>query len=73
MKPLGWVGVVLIVAGILALIFGGISYTHKKQIVKVGPIQATHKEKKTIPLPPVLGIACIVVGGGIVVAGGRKR
>lgn len=63
----------MIVAGILVLIFGGISYTHKKQIMKVGPIQATHKEKKTIPLPPVLGIACIVVGGGIAVAGGRKR
>lgn len=73
MKPLGWVGVVLIVIGIVALVFGGITYTHKHQIMKVGPIQATHKEKKTIPLPPVLGIACIVVGGGIVVAGGRKR
>jgi hypothetical protein len=73
MKPLGWVGVGLVIVGILALVFGGITYTHKNQIVKMGPIQATHKEKKTIPLPPVLGIACIVVGGGIVVAGGRKR
>lgn len=73
MKPLGWVGVVLIVAGVLTLIFGGITYTHKKQIMKVGPIQATHKEKKTVPLPPILGVVCIVVGGGIVVSGARKR
>ena len=73
MNPLGWIGVVLIVAGILALVFGGITYSHKEQIMEMGPVQATHTEKKTIPLPPVLGIACIVVGGGIVVAGGRKR
>ena len=55
------------------LAYGGISYSHKKQIMKVGPIQATHTEKQTIPLPPVLGIVCIVVGGGIVIAGARKR
>lgn len=73
MKPLGWVGVVLVVAGILALVFGGISYSHRKQIMKVGPIEATHTEKKTIPIPPIAGVACILVGGGIVVAGVRKR
>jgi uncharacterized membrane protein YidH (DUF202 family) len=72
MKPLGWVGVALIAVGIVTLAIGGISYSHKKKIMKLGPIQATHTEKKRIPLPPILGIACIVVGGGIVIAGSRK-
>jgi len=72
MKPLGWVGVVLIVAGVFMLAFGGISYSHKKQIMKMGPIQATHTEKETIPLPPILGLVCILAGGGIVVVGMRK-
>lgn len=73
MKPLGWVGVVLVVAGILALVFGGIHYSQTKQIMKVGSIEATHTEQKTIPIPPIAGIACILVGGGIVIAGVRKR
>jgi uncharacterized membrane protein YidH (DUF202 family) len=72
MKASGWIGVVLIVIGIVALAWGGITYTHKKKIINMGPIQASHKEKKTIPLPPILGIVCIVAGGGLVVAGNRK-
>jgi drug/metabolite transporter (DMT)-like permease len=72
MKASGWIGVVLIVVGIIALAWGGITYTHKKKIINMGPIQASHKEKKTIPLPPVLGIVCIIAGGGLVIAGNRK-
>lgn len=72
MKPLGWIGVVLIVAGVITLAVGGITYSHKNQIMKVGPIQATHTEKETIPLPPILGIVCIVAGGGLVIVGRRK-
>lgn len=72
MKASGWIGVVLIVIGIIALAWGGITYTHKKKVIDMGPIQASHKEKKTIPLPPILGIVCIVAGGGMVIAGNRK-
>jgi uncharacterized membrane protein YidH (DUF202 family) len=64
--------VVLIVVGLIALAYGGISYTREKKVIDIGPIQATTKTQETIPLPPALGIAAIVGGIVILVASKRK-
>lgn len=72
MKPAGIVGIILIIAGAFVLIYGSITYTSHKKIIDMGPLQASTKTHKTIPLPPVLGI--VLIGGGIVlVVVGRKR
>jgi uncharacterized membrane protein YidH (DUF202 family) len=63
--------IVLIVLGVLALAYGGFSYTHEKKVVDLGPIQATRKETNTVPLPPILGVAAIIGGGVLLVAGKR--
>jgi hypothetical protein len=55
-------GVVLILLGAAALVYQGVTYTTKKKVIDLGPIQATTKETETIPIPPVLG--WIAVGGG---------
>jgi hypothetical protein len=60
-------GVVLIVIGILALTYQGLTYTTQKKVIDIGPIQATKEEHHTIPLPPVLG-AIALVGGIAVIA-----
>ncbi len=65
------VGLVLVILGIVALAYQGITYTTHKQVFKAGPIEATKTEHKTIPLPPVLG-GIALVGGVIVLAAGRK-
>ncbi len=65
------VGVVLIVLGVLALAYGGFTYTHQKKVVDLGPIQASKKETSTVPLPPILGVVAII-GGGILVVTGKK-
>ena len=65
--------IVLIVLGVLALAYGGISYTKEKKVLEIGPIEATTREHKTIPLPPVLGAAAIVGGIAILVVSSRKR
>ena len=65
------IGIVLIVLGIVALIFGGISYTKKENVFDVGPIHATAEHKKTIPLPPLLG-AVSLIGGVILLVAGKK-
>jgi uncharacterized membrane protein YidH (DUF202 family) len=65
--------IVLIVVGVIALAYGGISYTREKKVIDLGPIQATTKEHETIPLPPVLGIAAIAGGVILLVMSGRKR
>jgi len=65
-------GIVLIAVGIVALIYGGITYSTHKKIIDVGPIQAEKKETHNIPLPPVLGVLAIVGGGALLVMGGRR-
>ena len=65
-------GVLLIVAGIVALVYGGFSYTTTKKAVDMGPLQISHKENHSVPLPPVLGIVAIV-GGGALLYFGRKK
>ena len=66
-------GIVLIVVGVIALAYGGISYTREKKVLDIGPLEATTKERKTIPLPPVVGIAAIAGGVAILMVSGRKR
>ena len=63
----------LIVFGVIALAYGGISYTREKKVLDIGPVQATAKTRETIPLPPVLGIAAIAGGVALLVVGARKR
>ena len=72
MKPAGIVGIILIIAGAFILIYGSITYTTHKKVIDVGPLQASTKEHKTIPLPPIVGI--VLIGGGVVlVIAGRKK
>jgi len=66
------VGIILIVLGVVALIFQGITYTTQKNVINVGPIHATAEEKKTIPLPPVLGGIALVGGIVLLVTAGKK-
>jgi uncharacterized membrane protein YidH (DUF202 family) len=64
-------GIVLIVFGVLALAYGGFTYTHEKKVVDLGPIQASRKETNTVPLPPILGVAAII-GGGVLLFTGKR-
>ena len=65
--------IVLIVIGVIALAYGGISYTREKKVIDIGPIEATAKTRETIPLPPLLGVAAIAGGVVMLLAAGRKR
>jgi uncharacterized membrane protein HdeD (DUF308 family) len=56
------IGVILIILGLVALAYQGISYTTREKIVDLGPIEASKETKRTIPLPPVVGIVSIVGG-----------
>jgi uncharacterized membrane protein YphA (DoxX/SURF4 family) len=65
--------VVLIVAGILALAYGGFSYNKESVGAKLGPLELKVTEKKTVNVPVWAGIGAIVVGGVLLVLGGRKN
>jgi len=72
MKPMAIVGLVLIVAGIVALIYRDIPYTTRETVVDIGPIQATAERDRTLRVPTALGALAIVGGVALVVVGGRK-
>lgn len=69
MKPFG---VVLVMLGILALLYGGISYSRQKTVLDVGPFKATATEQKNIPISPVVGAIALMVGI-VVLAMPKKR
>lgn len=73
MRPAALAGVILIVAGALMLAYQGFTYTTRKKVVDIGPIQATAKTRKTVDLPPILGATALVGGVVLLVLGVRKR
>jgi uncharacterized membrane protein HdeD (DUF308 family) len=66
------VGVVLIVLGVLALAYQGITYTTREKVIDLGPLQASVEKKKSIPLPPIVGALALVGGVVMVIIGSRK-
>ena len=64
--------ILLIVFGVVALAYGGISYTHREKVLDIGPIHATAEKHETIPLPPVLGGLAIAGGIALLVMGGKR-
>ena len=72
MKPATLVAIVLIVLGVLALAYQGITYTTREKIVDLGPLKASVDKQKTIPLPPILG-AVALAAGVVLLAVANKR
>ena len=72
MKPLTMLGAVLILLGVVALAYQGITYTSRETVVDFGPLHATAERQKTLPVPPLVGIASIAVGVVLLVTGVRK-
>ena len=66
------IAILLIAAGLLALVYGGFSYTKDTTAVKLGPIELSVKEKEIVNVPVWAGVGAIVIGGLLLVFGGRK-
>lgn len=69
MRPMGFV---LMVLGILALVYGGITYNRERTVIDLGPIKATATEQRNIPFSPIVG-AVAIVGGLVMLMGARRR
>jgi hypothetical protein len=67
------IGIVLIVLGLAALVFGGITYTDREKVVDLGPLEATTETEETIPLSPIVGVSAIAAGVALVAIGARSR
>lgn len=65
-------GIALLVAGVLGLVYGSFSFTSETHEAKIGPVELSVKEKETVNIPVWAGVAAIVAGGGLLVAGSRR-
>ena len=66
------IGIVLVIAGVLALVYGGFDYTRNRNVLQVGSLEVTATEHKTFPIPAAVG-AIVLVGGLLLVVGGTRR
>lgn len=73
MKVVTIIGILLTAIGVISLIYQGVSFTTREKVVQFGPVQAYREKKKTIPLPPIIGVLAIVGGILLIVAGVRKK
>jgi len=65
-------GIILIILGVLALAYQGITYTTREKVVDLGPLKITADKEKSIPLPPILGAVALAGGIVLVFLGVRK-
>ena len=63
---------VLIAAGVLGLVYGSFSYTKDTHDAQLGPLELSVKDKETVNIPVWAGVGAIVIGGGLLLVGGRK-
>jgi drug/metabolite transporter (DMT)-like permease len=73
MKAITWIGILLVVAGVLALAYQGINYTRQEKMLDIGPIHATAEKHERIPLPPIIGGLALVGGIVLLLTGARKK
>jgi len=73
MKPINWLGVLLIVAGALVLAYQSFNYTRQKKVIDVGSVHITREDHERIPLPPILGGLALVGGVVLLVIGAKDR
>ncbi len=68
MDALKILALVLVAGGVLALVYGGFSYENDTQAAKIGPVELTVKETRTVNIPVWAGVVALVIGGGLMVA-----
>jgi hypothetical protein len=72
MKTNTLIGIILIVIGIIAFAYQGITYTTREKVVDIGPIHMTAEKTKTLPLSPIVG-GLALVGGIVMLVMGNKK
>ena len=72
MRPIAILGIILIIFGVFVFASEGITYTKTEKILDLGPIEATAKHRKTIPISPVAGGIAVAAGVVLVIAGAKR-
>jgi hypothetical protein len=73
MKSITLLGILLVVLGVLALAYQGVSYTRQEKVLDIGPIHATKETQEHIPLPPIVGGLALAAGAVLLVIGAKQK
>ena len=73
MRPLFIFGATLIAIGIAGLVIDNITFTEKRVVIDAGPLKVTADQQRTIPIPSIVGVIAIIVGGGMIFFGRQAR
>jgi hypothetical protein len=73
MNSLRIAALALIAASVLALVYGGFSYTKETHQAKLGPIELSVREKQSVNIPSWAGVAGILVGGVLLLYAGKRN
>ena len=72
MNAVRWAAIAMILAGVLALAYGGFEFTRATHEAKLGPITLSVQEKQTVNLPAWAGVAAIAFGAALLLFGGKR-
>jgi uncharacterized membrane protein YidH (DUF202 family) len=72
MKPIKLLGIILIIAGVLALAYGGFTYTQDEKKAQIGPLELSVKDQERVNIPVWAGVGAALLGAVLLVTGGRK-
>lgn len=72
MNAVKFVAIVLMAGGILGLVYGSFSYTRETHEARIGPIELSVKDRRTVNVPLWAGVGAIVIGGALLLVGGKK-
>ena len=66
-------GILIIVAGLSAILYGGFLFTSPNQASEMGLIQVNDVDNQVVSIPPILGFVGIAIGGGLLYFGRKQR
>ena len=73
MTPVRILGIVLVVAGVLALLYGGFSYTKETHNAQLGPFKMSLEERERVNVPQWAGVGAIAGGVVLLIVAGKKK
>ena len=73
MRPIAIVGALLLVFGLVALAYQGLTYTTRETVLEVGPLKATADRRHTIAIPPILSGGAVAAGVVLLIVGGKRK